>query len=298
MENSIEHMERFTFIEGSVGRLEKLLVRGVEEFLGKREIARIYRQVVEARSSGKTFWKRAVDQLELKIRVNGLPLEQIPQGPLLVVANHPFGQIDGVVLSHLIETFRPDYRVVAWEILNAADQLDDVVLPICFKEEYSAKRKNLITLRRTIETLKEGRTVILFPAGAAATSPTWFGPAVDAPWQKFLSKLVLATNLTVLPVYFHGQNSRLFQISSHLSYHLKLSLFFHEMKRMRGREVQVTLGTPLSSVLDQTGRDELQILEFLYQTTMQLREQRAHPFEEFVAESWTEPAAACSQRAA
>ena len=56
-----------------------------------------------------------------------------------MVANHPFGQVDGVVLSRLIETFRPDYRVVAWEILNASDQLAGVVLPICFKDNYSAK---------------------------------------------------------------------------------------------------------------------------------------------------------------
>ena len=99
-----------------------------------------------------------------------------------MVANHPFGQVDGVVLSHLIETFRPDYRVVAWEILNASDQLAGVVLPICFKDNYSAKRKNLATMRSNVETLQDGGTVILFPAGMTSTSPTWFGSAVNPPW--------------------------------------------------------------------------------------------------------------------
>ena len=216
----------------------------------KKEIAKRYQRVVDDQTSGKSFWQRAVEQLDLEILVSGLSPDEISQGPLLVVANHPFGQVDGVVLSHLIETFRPDYRVVSWEILNASDQLAGVVLPICFKDNYSAKRKNLATMRSTVETLQDGGTVILFPAGMTSTSPTWFGTAVDPPWQKFLSKLVLKTNPTILPVYFHGQNSRLFQIASHLSYHLKLSFFFYEMRRMIWREILVSVGHPKLDLLD------------------------------------------------
>ena len=104
----------------------------------KKEIAKRYQRVVDDQTSGKSFWQRAVEQLDLEILVSGLSPDEISQDPLLVVANHPFGQVDGVVLSHLIETFRPDYRVVAWEILNASEQLAGVVLPICFKDNYSA----------------------------------------------------------------------------------------------------------------------------------------------------------------
>jgi len=174
--------------------------------------------------------------------------------------------------------------VVAWEILNASDQLADVVLPICFKEDYSAKRNNLATMRLTIDTLQQGKTVILFPAGMTSTSPTWFGTAVDPPWQKFLSKLILKTNPTILPVYFHGQNSRLFQIASHLNYHLKLSLFFYEMRRMIGQEILVSIGQPQQNLLEVFGRDESQIISHLYQSTMDLRQLRADPFHPFSAD--------------
>ena len=104
-------------------------------FVRKKEIAKRYQRIVGDQTPEKRFWQRAVEQLDLEILVNGLSLAEIPQGSLLVVVNHPFCQVDGVALSHLIETFRPDYRVVAWEILNASDQLADVVLPICFKED-------------------------------------------------------------------------------------------------------------------------------------------------------------------
>ena len=104
-------------------------------FVRKKEIAKRYQRIVGDQTPEKRFWQWAVEQLDLEILVNGLSLAEIPQGSLLVVANHPFCQVDGVALSHLIETFRPDYRVVAWEILNPSDQLADVVLPICFKED-------------------------------------------------------------------------------------------------------------------------------------------------------------------
>ncbi|MGA0261267.1 MAG: 1-acyl-sn-glycerol-3-phosphate acyltransferase [bacterium] len=284
MVNSIENMDTFTFIEGEVSWMERVSIRLVEDLSGKKEIAKRYQRVVDDQTPEKSFWQRAVEQLDLEILVNGLSPAEIPQGPLLIVANHPFGQVDGVVLSHLIETFRPDYRVVAWEILNASDQLADVVLPICFKEDYSAKRNNLATMRLTIDTLQQGKTVILFPAGMTSTSPTWFGTAVDPPWQKFLSKLILKTNPTILPVYFHGQNSRLFQIASHLNYHLKLSLFFYEMRRMIGQEILVSIGQPQQNLLEVFGRDESQINSHLYQSTMDLRQLRADPFHPFSAD--------------
>ncbi len=285
--NSIQHMQHFSFIEGDMPWWERTLIQLTEELLGKRKLARIYEQVVATQSSGKTFWHRTVEQMQLSIETNGLPLEQVPaQGPLLVVANHPYGQIDGVVLSHLIETLRPDYQVIAWEILNAADQLEDVVLPISFKEDYRARRNNLVTLRRSIQSLQSGRTVILFPAGSTSVSPGWFGPAVDAPWQKFLAKLIAAANPTVLPVYVHGQNSRLFQISSHLSYNLKLSLFFHEMIRMCGQTVQLTIGSPLTDLQAAAREAEPALLTSLYQQTMALPAQHTNAFMPFRREDW------------
>ena len=139
-------------------------------------------------------------------------------------------------------------------------------------------------MRLTIDTLQQGKTVILFPAGMTSTSPTWFGTAVDPPWQKFLSKLILKTNPTILPVYFHGQNSRLFQIASHLNYHLKLSLFFYEMRRMIGQEIRASIGQPQQNLLEVFGRDESQIISHLYQSTMDLQQLWADPFHPFSAD--------------
>ena len=94
---------------------------------------------------------------------------------------------------------------------------------------------------------------------------------------------------TILPVYFHGQNSRLFQIASHLNYHLKLSLFFYEMRRMIGREIRVSVGHPKRDLLGIFGRDENKIIGHLYQSTMALQQHDDEPFYRFAAENHAKP---------
>ena len=91
MENSIENMDTFTFIEGEVSWTERMLIQLVEDWSGKKEIAKRYQRVVDDQASGKSFWQRTLEQLDLEILVSGLSPDEISQGPLLVVANHPFG---------------------------------------------------------------------------------------------------------------------------------------------------------------------------------------------------------------
>ena len=88
---------------------------------------------------------------------------------------------------------------------------------------------------------------MVFPAGGISTSPDKFGrqPATDAPWQPFVSQLVEKSRATVLPLYFDGQNSRLFQIVSHLSLTLRLALIFKEVKARMGTTLAVSVGEPI-----------------------------------------------------
>ena len=89
--------------------------------------------------------------------------------------------------------------------------------------------------------------VVVFPAGAVSTAPDKLGlkPAVDARWQPFVSQLIQRSRATVVPIWFSGQNSRLFQIASHLSYTLRISLIFHEVKSRIGRCLPVVIGAPI-----------------------------------------------------
>jgi putative hemolysin len=264
-------LKGFSFIEGELPLWQKLLIHVIEQTTGKRKLIRIYQNIVDHDEKGLSFWDRAVAQLDLQIKINGNPLDSIPRtGSLLIVANHPFGQIDGLVLGYILEKIRPDFKLVAWDILNASSYFKEIILPISFKDEYASKRRNFLTLKDTIEHLKNGKAVIIFPAGETALSKSILGKAKDAQWKKFTSKIVKATDTPVLPVFFHGQNSRLFQIIGNFNLKLKLLMFFHEICNMMGKEVYLTIGsildyTDYGSVLD--GND---LIDFLYNETEKL----------------------------
>ena len=89
--------------------------------------------------------------------------------------------------------------------------------------------------------------MVVFPAGAISTAPDKLGlkPAVDGRWQPFVSQLIQRSEATVVPIWFGGQNSRLFQIASHVSLTLRLSLIFHEVKTRIGTSLPVVIGAPV-----------------------------------------------------
>jgi putative hemolysin len=266
-----QELKDFSFIEDELPVYKQLLIKLIEQITGKRKVSKIYRQIVAKDDTGRSFWDRAVEELELQIRIHGNSLNSIPkQGPLLVVANHPFGQIDGLVLGYILEKIRPDFKIVAWDIMNEIDYFKDKILPISFKNEYSSKRNNLRTLKQSIQNIKEGGVVAIFPSGECAISKNFIGKAQEGQWLKFTSRIVLATDVPVLPIFFHGQNSRIFQIIGNLGYYFKLSMFFHEICNMIGKDIFLTIGNLLNETDYSNKNNENDLIDYLFQETEKL----------------------------
>ncbi len=165
-------------------------------------------------------------------------------GPLVVVANHPFGVLDGIVMCALMERVRPDFRVLTNSVLMRAPEMRERMLPVDFSDTRQARRLNVESRARALDHVANGGCMVIFPAGAVSTSPDRFGstPAVDGPWSPFAARLVRRGRASVLPVFFPGQNSRLFQIASHIHPNLRLGLFFHEVRRRIGTPFPVAVG--------------------------------------------------------
>jgi putative hemolysin len=128
-----------------------------------------------------------------------------------------------------------------------ASEVRDFILPIDFSETPEALAMNLKSRAAAREQLDRGGAVVVFPAGGVSTAPDRLGrrPAVDARWQPFVSHLIQRSKATVAPIWFGGQNSRLFQIASHVSLTLRLSLIFHEVKTRIGTALPVAIGAPI-----------------------------------------------------
>ncbi len=229
--------------------LKRGVIRLVERATGQPKLKRLYLDNQRNPRPDESFWQAAVRKLELDVRFDAAALQRIPKsGSVVVVANHPYGVLDGIVISWLIEHARPDFVVLTNAVLMRAPEVHGFILPIDFSETPEAMETNLKSRAAARAQLERGGVVVVFPAGAVSTAPDRLGlqPAVDGRWQPFVAQLLQRSKATVVPIWFGGQNSRLFQIASHLSLTLRLSLIFHEVKARIGALMQVEIGEPIA----------------------------------------------------
>jgi putative hemolysin len=237
-------IERFSYATEDDPALKRMLIRAIETMTGQPYLKQLYEEHRVNPVPGENFWAAAVRSLELKVICNNDALLRLPRtGPLVIVANHPFGVLDGIVISYLTSQLRDDFRVLTNSVLYQADEIRPYLLPIDFAETKEAIGTNLKTRADAKAHLMAGGCLVIFPAGGASTAPKpWSRRAVDAEWKNFTLRMIVGARAPVAPVYFAGQNSRLFQIASHISMTLRLSLFFKEVYDKIGSEIHVRIG--------------------------------------------------------
>ncbi|HWC63559.1 MAG TPA: lysophospholipid acyltransferase family protein [Rhizomicrobium sp.] len=230
--------------------LKRIVIRLVERMTGQPRLKRLYREYQEAQKSrGPTdFWQEAVTRLKLTLVYDRRPLESWPRsGPLLVVCNHPFGVVDGLSICALVAGVRPDFRILINAVLTRAEEVRHHLLPVDFSGNEAATKTNLRSRAAARDHLAQGGCLIVFPAGGVSTTPSlWHRRAVDAAWGSFTARLVVQAKAAVAPVYFEGQNSRLFQIASHIHLTLRLSLLFKEAHDRIGSKVVMRPGAAIA----------------------------------------------------
>ena len=228
------------------GPLKQAVIRAVEKLSGRDRAERIYREVRRGLRPDSNVWSEAVRGLDVRVAYDPARLAAVPRtGPLVVVANHPFGVVDGLVLCHLVSLVRPDFKVVAMSTLCRVPEVRDYLLPINFAETAEAAATSARSRREARALLKRGGCLIIFPGGEVSTAREPFGPAVDAAWHPFVGRLIMGARATVLPVHFAGQNSRLFQLASRVSTTLRISLLVRETLSRIGSVIHVRIGEAL-----------------------------------------------------
>jgi putative hemolysin len=195
-------------------------------------------------------------------------LQSIPaSGPHVVVANHPFGIVDGVILCWMVSQVRRDFKIMRHRVLYQAPEVREHIIPIDLSETREATRQNIAARQDAERILAAGGVLIVFPSGAVAKTKGPFGRAVDLDWKPFVAKMLLRTGADVLPVFFHGQNSRLYQVAANVSLTLKLSLLFHEAINKIGSPITVSIRDRIpNEALRQIGSRQA-VTEFLKAAT-------------------------------
>ena len=244
MAESPDEIDTFSYADPADPRLKKFFIRVVERLTGQPYLKWIYEDNRAHPVAGESFWSAAIRRLELKLIYNEAELDKWPRtGPLVVVANHPFGVLDGLIICEIVSRVRQDFRVLTNAVLLRAEEVKTFLLPVDFAETEEALKTNLRTRAEAKSFLLKGGCLVVFPAGGVSTTPTiWHKRAVDTEWKNFTARLIGQAKAPVAPVYFAGQNSRLFQLASHISMTLRLSLLFKEVHDKIGTEVQLRIG--------------------------------------------------------
>jgi putative hemolysin len=253
----------FTYAHPGQSFFRRSLIRTVELLTGQPRLRRLYVDwVICDKRPGEPVFDAALRKLSITPRIQSGAdnLARVPDtGGLLLIANHPFGVVDGLTIGHLGMRLRGNVRIMTNSLLCRVPEIDPHLLPVDFSGTPEARRLTGETRRRAAQLLSQGQVVAIFPAGGVATANRPLtGRAVDAPWHPFLARLATIPGVTTLPVHFAGQNSRLFQIASHTSYPLRVALIFHETRRRIGRSVDIAIGAPMRAEdLARLNRDEI-----------------------------------------
>ena len=223
-------------------------------------------------ANGRDFWSVMVERYGLTLDVVGGALSNIPKdGPLILIANHPYGILDGMMMGHMLSQTRGDFRILAHRVFRKAEELNRIILPISFDETKEAMKLNLETRKTALNYLDNGGAIGIFPGGTVSTAVKPFSHPMDPGWRGFTARMVAKSNATVVPVFFDGHTSRLFQIASHLHYTLRMGLLIKEFKKRVDTPVKVVIGAPIRrDILDPLGKDTRKMMDFLRKATYEL----------------------------
>jgi putative hemolysin len=255
-----------SYATASTPPIRRWLIRTIENVSGRRGLLKVYHRWRAESAGGPRMWRDALDMIGTQVEIDAQPDWQasLPDGPLIIIANHPFGIADGIAILSLAERIGRPYRCLLNIDFMRLPEVQALGLPIDFNETKQALGTNLKTRNEARRLLKEGVTLVIFPAGGVATAEKPFGRAEELPWKLFTARLVQQSGATVLPVYFEGQNSALFHFISRYSLSLRLALLVLEFRHHIGATIRARIGQPVSWTEIAAGADGGSIIDELY----------------------------------
>ena len=223
-------------------------IRLIEALTGKLTILRLIRKFEkQGAPQGQAFWRACLDVMGIELQTPPEQMARIPKtGPVVVVANHPHGMVDGMIMAETIGRVRPDYKILTRSLLTVIDEVaGSFMIPVPFPHDPEAQRKGVEMRARAMAQLKAGGVVALFPSGVVASSETWWGPAVEAEWNVFTAKVIRRSGAAVVPIRFPGSNSRAYQIANQVSPLLRQGLLLHEIVNALNKPQAPVVGEPI-----------------------------------------------------
>ncbi len=214
----------------------------IGKMLALNHLDAAYDRVAATADSGG-FFSRALDVLAVHVALSPGDLDRVPrQGPVIVVANHPFGMIEGLVLGSILERVRSDVRILANHLLGAMPLANGRLILVDPFGRPDSARRNSSGLRSAVEWLRGGGMLGVFPAGEVSHFDFSRGGISDPEWSDTVVRLATHVNVPILPVRFDGANGPAFQILGLLHPSLRTLMLTNELWNKRGRTITMRIG--------------------------------------------------------
>ncbi|QGY40183.1 GNAT family N-acetyltransferase [Pseudodesulfovibrio cashew] len=231
---------------------------------------------LHAAGSDEPFVEQALTALGVKFSVDGQPVSRIPaKGPLVAVCNHPFGVLEGLLLIKILREVRSDIKIMANFMLGMIPEMDDLLIQVDpFGKEESAK-KNIAGLKASMRWLKNGGMLVVFPSGEVSSLKVNKRMVADPQWSPMIGRIIHKTGANVLPVFFDGRNSGLFQTLGLIHPKLRTVLLPHENLRQAAKHtIRVALGSVVPAEKLAVYEDDRELMDYLRFRTYLLRKDK------------------------
>jgi len=264
---------------------EPPLLRGLPGFAGKfipMQQARELYQRVRAAPPGFRL-EALLAEMKINFEVQLSDLDRIPvKGPLVAVANHPFGVLDGAALAVLLSRARPDVKILTNSMLESIPELHEHCIFVDpfrhSSSSYKSVDKNVKPLKQAMEWLRQGGALAVFPAGEVSHWNVREAQVTDPSWSDVAARLVRKTGASALPVYFCGHNSARFQLLGLINPRLRTLFLLQEFLQQREKNVRIRIGKAIPSQLIANLEDDEEATEYLRLRTYLLSHRGKKPF--------------------
>ena len=255
---------------------QRLVIKTIERVTGKTKLEKVYKNYSKKSTDPRFFWSTILEIMNIQITDKSKSDLVIPKsGPLLMISNHPFGIIDGLILCSLASKVRADFKIITHETLRFIPELDQYILPIDFSgTDKETIKNNIKTTKKAKEHLLNNGLLIIFPSGSVSISKNLKTVAEDDEWKLFPAKLIHQTKTDILPIYFDGKNGFLFHLfaAKMKNQTLKYSSYVHETRRKIGKEIIIYSGKRINYTDIESIKDRVELTAYLKNATYDLKQ--------------------------
>ncbi|MEZ7889960.1 MAG: lysophospholipid acyltransferase family protein, partial [Cloacibacterium sp.] len=231
-------LQKFGFIKSPIAST----IMGLTKL---NDVNRLYDSIKH--HEGVAFFDAFLKKLEIQYVAFEEDLAKIPKtGPFILVANHPLGAIDGILMCKILTEIRPDFKIMGNFLLQKIEPMKDYVIPVNPFETRKEAYSSISGMRDTLKHLQEGGCIGIFPAGEVSNRNNVFDEVLDKEWEIPALKLIKKAKVPVVPMYFHTKNSSKFYSIAKIHADLQTLLLPSEMMKKRDKPIRIRIGKPVS----------------------------------------------------